>query len=93
MGSSYYNELSFAAAKEYIKEIEQSFFCECHKKRARLFCDYDSDGINAYIIKCCCLDYAHIIAHALYEGALCRNVYLEVKTGLVEKVTLIDAEF
>ncbi len=82
MGSSYYQELDYGSDKTLIKGIQHKCVCSEHHLRSRLQSDYDSDGTNVYIVKCCCLQFAKEVAATLYSTGTIRNVYLEPKTGL-----------
>jgi len=58
MGSTYYQELKMGCDEEYAKEEVQKLYCNVHNKRARISCDYDNFGSNAYIYRYCCPDFA-----------------------------------
>lgn len=82
MGASYHLEYDHALAIPEIKLIQHEHVCKIHRLRTRLTYDYDADGTNVYISKCCCLDFAKEMAATLYNSGLVSKVYLEAKTGL-----------
>ncbi len=84
MGSSYYREQDYAIAIPAIKKIQHNCVCEKHKLRTRLKHDFDSEGVNVYIVKCCCQELADCVALALNETCLVNKVYLETETGITK---------
>ena len=82
MGASFYLECDYALVVPEIKRIQHEHVCKTHRLRTHLTHDYDANGINVYISKCCCLDFAKKMAATLYNSGLVSKVYLEAKTGL-----------
>lgn len=89
MSSHYCQELDYAAAIPVIKSIQHKLVCKNHRLRTRLNSDYDDDGVNVYISKCCCLELAEEVANALRDSRPFANIYLESKTGLTSKTIIL----
>lgn len=77
MGSSYYQEMDMAGAEEFAKKELQKLSCKVHNKKARISCDYDNLGNNAYIERYCCLDFAKEVKEVLADMKRFNKIEIE----------------
>ena len=50
------------------KSILWDVKCPVHKLKAHIVYDYDNDFTNAHITKCCCSQFAQIVANTLRKA-------------------------
>lgn len=70
-------ESGLAVAKEEANKIKKSMSCPVHKRKVLFQCDYDDEGLNAYITHYCCREHAERVANAFKKAELFDHVYIE----------------
>ena len=84
----------FETDGDVMKKALKGLKCPIHRKASRVVFDYNRDETIAYphITKCCCNEFANIVAKTLYETRRCDIVYLEDKTGLTTRTIIIEED-
>ena len=84
----------FENDKDVMKKALKGLKCPVHGKASKVIFDYNRDETIAYphITKCCCNDFANIVAKTLYETRRCEVVYLEHETGLTSSTIIIEED-
>lgn len=70
-------EYLLAPAEEEAMEIKRRLICPVHRRKVRMCCDYDNDGINAHITGYCCKEFAAKVREALEELELFDRISIE----------------
>ena len=60
-------ESKLASDQTICKSILRDVKCPVHKLKARIIYDYDNDFTYAHITKCCCPQFAQIVADTIHK--------------------------
>lgn len=74
-------ESKLASDQTICKSILRDVKCPVHKLKARIIYDYDNDFAYAHITKCCCPQFAQIVADTIH------------KTETIDVVEIDDCEY
>ena len=74
-------ESKLASDQTICKSILRDVKCPVHKLKARIIYDYDNDFTYAHITKCCCPQFAQIVADTIH------------KTETIDVVEIDDCEY